>query len=144
MNKQSVMIIASSVFNGQENLMKWHIRLTLTIFHSVIISLSYLCWQHKWPCSPVGVWIQCHAATFEQWKTAAAGSLRPGKKGTLSSFYSDSLSFCPLNNFSHMVLTPPNLMLSITPMRFEYVTMVSINALESTEPSHARVVTWDK
>lgn len=61
------------------------------------------------------------------------------KQGTLSPFFSDLLflSFCPLNSSSHVVLTPRNLTLSITPVRFKHVTMARANSLESAEPSHA-------
>ena len=78
-------------------------------------------------------------------KAAAAGPLRArNKRPCLPLSLTLSLCFCPLNNFSHVVLTPRNLMLSITAMRFERVTMACTNSLESAEPSHAHVAASDK
>lgn len=78
-------------------------------------------------------------------KAVAAGPLRArNKRPCLPFSLTLSFCFCPLNNFSHVVLTPRNLTLSITPMRFEYVTMARTNSLECTEPSHAHVAAWDK
>lgn len=84
----------------------------------------------------------CSARTM---KAAAAGPLRARNKRPCLPF-SPTLSFCfcPLNNLSHVVLTPRNLMLSITPMRLEGVTMARTSSLESTEPSHAHDAVWDK
>lgn len=64
-------------------------------------------------------------------KAVAAEPLRAQKRDLVSLFLTCSFWFCPLNNSSHVVLTPWNLTLSITPVKLEHITMAHINSPES-------------